>query len=307
MMKKTMAGFLGAALLWGALAGCGTGAPVPTDSPDDIPMPTQSAPPADYVYNADAIDSYTRTYIQPDPALYQQAFDGVEQFESTVPLGEQTYTEEQVAAVAAAVFSRYEFDYLNGMRLSKDGKNLEIFYLDGYTAETATTTRDAFRRKVQYILSDVADPEKTDVENAQAVYRYFAKATYNENAKNAGCYGIMVSGEGICTGYAYAMRYIFDQLGIPSHLAFSKDQSHVWNVVELDGKWYHLDATWESIRQDETPQLYYFGMTDQRRGMDFDGWYGGGHSDYDTYQLPPCTDGRFQSLWDTGKAEGSNP
>ena len=34
---------------------------------------------------------------------------------------------------------------------------------------------------------------------------------------------------------------------------------HTWNLVKLDGEWYHIDPTWD----DSDDQHFYFGVTDE--------------------------------------------
>jgi hypothetical protein len=59
----------------------------------------------------------------------------------------------------------------------------------------------------------------------------------------------------ICTGYAYLIKALSVSAGIPCKIVngYSKTPykpvnipSHSWNVVQLNGKWYPLDATWAS-------------------------------------------------------------
>ena len=42
------------------------------------------------------------------------------------------------------------------------------------------------------------------------------------------------------------MRAVLDDLGIPCVYAvqeISEDNRHMWNMVQVDGLWYHVDAT----------------------------------------------------------------
>ncbi|MEG2119444.1 MAG: hypothetical protein RRY53_03745 [Pseudoflavonifractor sp.] len=271
----------------------------PTPPPVSTPVhtaPAESTAPPVFVYDKYSMDSYTRDYVKPDPALYRLLFDAVDRFDSALPLTGTPPSEEQVLALSAAIFARFEFNYVNSVLLAPDGGSLLIRYRDGITEEQAQGEKDAFRRKVEYLLGEVVHPEKTELENVTALYEYFSACTYDETAENVGCYGIMVNSQGICTGYAYALRYLLDQIGVPSHLAFSEDESHVWNLVALDGNFYHCDATWESLSRSTKPSMDFFGMDDTRRRMDFSGWYGGGNSSYPRYDLPRCTDRRFAAL-----------
>lgn len=59
-------------------------------------------------------------------------------------------------------------------------------------------------------------------------------------------YGAMVNGWAVCEGYARAFQYLADKLDVIS-LFMEGDTaggSHAWNMVWLDGNWYHVDVTW---------------------------------------------------------------
>ena len=63
--------------------------------------------------------------------------------------------------------------------------------------------------------------------------------TYKSNT----AYGVLIEHFGICSGYSDAMKIFLDKLNIINYKV-SNDQ-HIWNLVYLDGGWYHLDLTWD--------------------------------------------------------------
>lgn len=58
-------------------------------------------------------------------------------------------------------------------------------------------------------------------------------------------YGILVEKCGVCQGYAYAYKYLLDLFGIENELAISDEMNHVWNLVKIDGSYYHVDVTFD--------------------------------------------------------------
>ncbi len=50
---------------------------------------------------------------------------------------------------------------------------------------------------------------------------------------------------GVCQAYTRAFIGVMDALGIESTYVSSDELNHTWNAVKLNGKWYHLDATWD--------------------------------------------------------------
>lgn len=63
-------------------------------------------------------------------------------------------------------------------------------------------------------------------------------------------YGALTKGESLCEGYARAVKAMLDRLKIPCVLVqggFEKTadnlEPHMWNYVQIEGKWYGVDAT----------------------------------------------------------------
>ncbi|MBQ8682097.1 MAG: hypothetical protein IJ509_04225 [Bacilli bacterium] len=69
--------------------------------------------------------------------------------------------------------------------------------------------------------------------------------TYRSNT----AYGVLIEGFGICSGYSDAMKIFLDKLNIINYKV-SNDQ-HIWNLVLLDGTWFHLDLTWDDPVSDK--------------------------------------------------------
>lgn len=65
-------------------------------------------------------------------------------------------------------------------------------------------------------------------------------------------YGALINNECVCEGYAKALKYLLDGLGIESTLVIGKAQNsqgdsenHAWNYVKIDNNWYAIDSTWD--------------------------------------------------------------
>ena len=56
-------------------------------------------------------------------------------------------------------------------------------------------------------------------------------------------YNLITSGISICGGYSDIISIYLNALGVKNYKITSRN--HIWNLVELDGTWYHLDATWD--------------------------------------------------------------
>ncbi len=78
------------------------------------------------------------------------------------------------------------------------------------------------------------------------------RATYNSNHSEvrncSNAYGCLVGGQCLCEGYSEAFFLLCREANLFCHLisGFSRDEGHMWNVVEINGWQYHFDTTWAS-------------------------------------------------------------
>lgn len=56
-------------------------------------------------------------------------------------------------------------------------------------------------------------------------------------------YDLLTTGKSICGGYSDIMAIYLNMIGLQNYKINS--DNHIWNLVNLDGTWYHLDLTWD--------------------------------------------------------------
>lgn len=56
-------------------------------------------------------------------------------------------------------------------------------------------------------------------------------------------YNLITTGKSICGGYSDIISIYLNIIGIQNYKITSPN--HIWNLVNLDGVWYHIDATWD--------------------------------------------------------------
>ena len=93
------------------------------------------------------------------------------------------------------------------------------------------TSEEKIRQIHNYIINNTSyDTLKTNNINDE---------TYKSNT----AYGVLVQGYGICSGYSDAIAIFLNKLDIENYKV--SNDSHIWNLVYLNGIWVHLDATWD--------------------------------------------------------------
>ena len=80
--------------------------------------------------------------------------------------------------------------------------------------------------------------------------------------------GVLLHGAGVCQSYALAYEMLLRAVGVESlyvtgdAIIGSDTESHAWNLVKLNGKWCHVDCTWDDPIGGEETRVY-FGLTDE--------------------------------------------
>ena len=225
------------------------------------------------------------------------AYDAVsEGIENSAPLitvdnGHGGLTVEEFNMVSDAYRrDRTEHFWANGGNISYNsstGKAIQYapdYIMSGAELEEA---KAAFFAAADEILLGITDSMS---EFEKELYLHDALASHTmyvdtENAHNA--YGALVNGKAVCDGYSEALQYLLRCVGIQSFIAIGsskdpntyEDVGHAWNIVRIDGEYYHVDVTWD----DQGKKLYhaYFNLTDTEILYDHE-------IDPTVYPLPSC-------------------
>ena len=87
--------------------------------------------------------------------------------------------------------------------------------------------------------------------------------TADDGWENFTVYGALVNGSAVCEGYAHSMCMLLNKVGIDCYYAngYGENSPHMWNTVNIDGNWYHLDSTWDD---NENAYFNYFNLDDEQ-------------------------------------------
>lgn len=119
-------------------------------------------------------------------------------------------------------------------------KCLEPEYENG-AEEKETAYQEAIQTALQCVNDSMSDAEKL-----LALHDYLAQhVSYDTTLSNYSAFDALVNRSAVCQGYTLAYKVLLDEIGIESTYAHSVAMNHIWNVVKLDGQWYHVDVTWD--------------------------------------------------------------
>lgn len=132
---------------------------------------------------------------------------------------------------------------------------IRVKYNDTYNLEV----RNKIDTKIEEIISNNITTDMSDRDKVKVLHDYIinntkydqnfcieedkSKCTTTSNYKADTAYGVLFEGYGICSGYTDLMSIMLYKLGIVNYRV--SNESHTWNSVKLDNKWYILDVTWD--------------------------------------------------------------
>lgn len=122
---------------------------------------------------------------------------------------------------------------------------------------------DEILGRTNYTASDY-DKEKSVHDIVTNIVKYkHGVSSSSDGWQYFSAYGAIVDGEAVCEGYAKAIQIILTRIGIPCYTIRGEagGVGHMWNVVRIDGDWYHLDATWDDTDSDDA-SYEYFNLSD---------------------------------------------
>lgn len=147
---------------------------------------------------------------------------------------------------------------------------VELKYQYPYPREKIVAMRAETDRKVNEITGSLITPGMSDYEKVLAVHDYVIKSSRYDrlNAdsntvppEGHEAYGVLVQGIGVCDSYAKAMKLLLEKVGVKCLIVEgSKVEDslqgpgrvdHAWNIVMLDGEYYHIDATWDDVSEEK--------------------------------------------------------
>ena len=169
-----------------------------------------------------------------------------------------------------------------------------------FDAEEHERQVELIANRVEEIITSTIREDFNQLEATLALYHYLSmNSTYLE-CEFSSTYGILVDSQGVCTGFTGALRHLLLQAGYDDGYSIQYQPAdgtsgHVWNMININGEWYHFDITWENSSGAKN-LLYYFGMTDAERADPSLAYYTMELAD--DMPIPACTDESFLPLRD---------
>lgn len=138
----------------------------------------------------------------------------------------------------------------------------------------------AVYNKAKDIVNNITNTNMSDLEKEIAIHEYVVKNTaydydnyINEVVPKDSytAYGALIIGRAVCQGYADVMKLLLNLAGIEAQVVVGyAGEPHAWNLVKIEGEYYHVDATWDDPVPDagDKVRYTYFNLSDERMSKD---------------------------------------
>ena len=87
-------------------------------------------------------------------------------------------------------------------------------------------------------------------------------------------YSVLVRGEAVCEGYTMGYIYLCELIAKVrcEEVLGNAGGPHAWNYVQLEGKWYHVDTTWDASHSPKVMYDHFLLSDDAIRAKDHQNW-----------------------------------
>lgn len=199
-----------------------------------------------------------------DEAVVEYIADAIEDTKTTVDgMAQYGVKPEELSEVFnLALAKNYELAYtydwirIEGSYMINGSGNITQFPIK-YDFDNKTTNAEVKERyaKVDAQLDKIealVDDSWSDLDKILFVHDYIVEnVSYDWSGFTTGdledaqfsLYGALIDKKVVCEGYSKLFMVMMHRLGYESVLVVSDEKAHMWNMVKLNGSWYHVDCT----------------------------------------------------------------
>ncbi|EOV9526002.1 MULTISPECIES: transglutaminase domain-containing protein [Bacillus cereus group] len=154
------------------------------------------------------------------------------------------------------------------------------------------------KAQAKAIVNTIIKAGMDEHEKVKAIHDYVVKhVSYDTSYQAYTAYEALANRSAVCQGYTLLTYQLMQQAGIQTRFVTGKGngQAHAWNLVKIEGKWYHLDTTFDDPVPDKAGRVTYsyYNMTDEQMSKDHE---------WDRSKYPAATTNYYDELINKIKA-----
>ena len=205
--------------------------------------------------------------VDPDEALDALLYAAATEFEEEVDISHLDYTSDTLEGeVSRFFFTHPDLFYVdNGYSiLTNSQSKVQKIKLRYLTTPAVAQTRLTFYNNVLDEVVAGIPAGATDFDKALYLHDYLVQnyaydyeglaeeQASGESVAVRDAYTFFYGKVGVCQAYMLAMIALCKEAGLECLPVTSDAMQHAWNLVKLDGKWYHVDVTWDDAGGEES-------------------------------------------------------
>lgn len=183
--------------------------------------------------------------------LYLEIYDALTTMSAEKRIS--TLDSEQLDRIFECVLNDHpELFYVEGFKYTEHflGDTLTGISFEGTYSMTKEEAKLALAQMEQSLSDCMSEVPLNEDEYSTVKYLYeylIDNTEYDKDAdNNQNIRSVFLGHRSVCQGYAKAMQYMLQKVGIQSFLVtgYTGTERHAWNLVRVNGKYYYLDPTW---------------------------------------------------------------
>ncbi|MEH7261186.1 transglutaminase domain-containing protein, partial [Bacillus toyonensis] len=128
---------------------------------------------------------------------------------------------------------------------------------------------DYVKAQAKSIINSIIKAGMDEHEKVKVIHDYVVKhVSYDTSFQAYTAYEALANRSAVCQGYALLTYQLLKEAGIEAHIVTGtgNGQPHAWNQVKIEGKWYHLDTTFDDPIPDVQGRVTYsyYNLSDEQ-------------------------------------------
>ena len=170
--------------------------------------------------------------------------------------------------VTKAVANNPSISYYNGVTAFSNG-TINFKYKSNRQAILEKNKK--VETEVNRIIKEKIKKDMSEIEKVKTIHDYLVLSVaydYENFVKNSvpqdsfEAYGALINKVAVCDGYTKSMALLLNKIGIQTIQVsgIGNGGNHSWNMVKIEGRYYHIDTTWDDPvpNKPESVQYNYF-------------------------------------------------
>ena len=152
-------------------------------------------------------------------------------------------------------------------------KNISDSYINGDSSELGQQDGETLSMASE-VLETIITEGMSDYEKEEAVYLWMCENISNDSGVLSAIptsggfsdrpYGALKYRNAVCVGFSTTFRLLMNMIGIDCMVVHNTELYHTWNLVKIDGQWYHTDTYSDSGAADYS----HFNLNDSMMSID---------------------------------------